>query len=166
MSTSTVFRIETGRSRPQPGNVRALLDLYRVTGSERDGLIQLAREARQPGWWHSCGFIRQARESGRIWYEIGQALDLLWRAVASKESVADEAYDYALRYERITVAKPAYTWTCQSCEQIITDHGPWPLQPEQQEEGHAADCPRWTDRRSLAPSQPCSAQSAGQVRRP
>ncbi len=52
-STSTIFRIETGRSRPQPGNVRVLLDLYGVTGSERDGLIRLAREARQPGWWHS-----------------------------------------------------------------------------------------------------------------
>lgn len=52
-STSTVFRIETGRTRPQPGNVRTLLDLYGVTGPERDGLIQLAREARQPGWWHS-----------------------------------------------------------------------------------------------------------------
>jgi transcriptional regulator with XRE-family HTH domain len=52
-STSTLFRIETGRSRPQPGNVRALLELYGVTGAERDGLIQLAREARQPGWWHS-----------------------------------------------------------------------------------------------------------------
>jgi transcriptional regulator with XRE-family HTH domain len=52
-STSTIFRIETGRSRPQPGNVRALLDLYGVPGPERDGLIQLARDARQPGWWHS-----------------------------------------------------------------------------------------------------------------
>ena len=52
-STSTVFRIETGRSRPQPGNVRTLLELYGVTGAERDGLIQLTREARQPGWWHS-----------------------------------------------------------------------------------------------------------------
>jgi transcriptional regulator with XRE-family HTH domain len=52
-STSTLFRIETGRSRPQPGNVRTLLELYGVTGAERDGLIQLTREARQPGWWHS-----------------------------------------------------------------------------------------------------------------
>ena len=52
-STSTIFRIETGRSRPQPGNVRTLLELYGVTGPERDGLIQLTREARQPGWWHS-----------------------------------------------------------------------------------------------------------------
>lgn len=24
-----------------------------MTGAERDGLIQLTREARQPGWWHS-----------------------------------------------------------------------------------------------------------------
>jgi transcriptional regulator with XRE-family HTH domain len=52
-STSTIFRIETGRSRPQPGNVKVLLELYGVTGPERDGLIRLAREARQPGWWHS-----------------------------------------------------------------------------------------------------------------
>ena len=52
-STSTLFRIETGRSRPQPANVRILLELYGVTGTERDGLIQLTREARQPGWWHS-----------------------------------------------------------------------------------------------------------------
>jgi len=48
-STSTLFRIETGRSRPQPGNVRTLLKLYGVTGAERDGLIQLTREACQPG---------------------------------------------------------------------------------------------------------------------
>ena len=34
-STSTLFRIETGRSRPQPGNVRTLLELYGVTGAER-----------------------------------------------------------------------------------------------------------------------------------
>lgn len=52
-STSTLFRIETGRSRPQPGNVRTLLELYGVTGPERDGLIKLTRDARQPGWWHS-----------------------------------------------------------------------------------------------------------------
>lgn len=52
-STSTIFRIETGRSRPQPGNVKVLLDLYGVSGPERDGLIQLTRDARRPGWWHS-----------------------------------------------------------------------------------------------------------------
>lgn len=52
-SASTLFRVETGRSRPQPGNVRVLLELYGVTGPERAGLIQLARDARKPGWWQS-----------------------------------------------------------------------------------------------------------------
>ncbi|GAA0360400.1 helix-turn-helix transcriptional regulator [Actinoallomurus spadix] len=33
--------------------MRALLELYGIVGAEREGLLQLAREARQPGWWHS-----------------------------------------------------------------------------------------------------------------
>lgn len=52
-SGSTLFRIETGRSKPQPRSVRELLELYGVANAEKDGLIQLARDARQPGWWHS-----------------------------------------------------------------------------------------------------------------
>ncbi|MER6817694.1 helix-turn-helix transcriptional regulator [Spirillospora sp. NPDC000708] len=52
-SSSTLFRIETGRTKPQPRSVRELLDLYGVSEAEKEGLIQLAREARQPGWWHS-----------------------------------------------------------------------------------------------------------------
>ena len=47
-STSTIFRIETGRSRP-PGNVRTLLELYGVTGTEvmRGQLRYLADSAQQ-----------------------------------------------------------------------------------------------------------------------
>src|SRR4029453_9872261 len=52
-ATSTLFRIETGRGRPPPGKVRTLLGLAGGPGAERDGLIPPAREARQPGWWHS-----------------------------------------------------------------------------------------------------------------
>ncbi|TDC86892.1 XRE family transcriptional regulator [Actinomadura sp. 7K507] len=52
-SSSTLFRIETGRTKPQPRSVRELLGLYEVSGAEKEGLVQLAREARQPGWWHS-----------------------------------------------------------------------------------------------------------------
>jgi len=89
--------------------------------------------------------IRRARETDRSWYEIGQALDLLWKAVVSKESVADEAYDYATRFDRVSAAKPRYVWTCQACQRDVTDHGPWPELPKR-EEGHASDCPRWTER--------------------
>jgi len=72
-STSTIFRIETGRSRPQPGNVRVLLELYGVTGPERDGLIQLARESRQPGWWHSFRDVLPSPYEVYIGLESGAA---------------------------------------------------------------------------------------------
>ncbi len=92
---------------------------------------------------HQPSYIRDARASGRNWYEIGMALDLLWQAVVSKESVADEAYDYTLRLHNVGSTREPYTWTCNSCRQTITDHGPRPQLPKQ-EEGHADNCPRWT----------------------
>ena len=38
---------------PTAGDIGTLLELYGVTGPERDGLVQLTQDARQPGWWHS-----------------------------------------------------------------------------------------------------------------
>jgi hypothetical protein len=87
-------------------------------------------------------YIRLAREAGRSWYEIGEALDLHWAAVASKESIADEAYDYALRYQPGT-GRRTFSWMCPACQQQVTDNGPWPDPPER-EDGHAADCARRT----------------------
>jgi transcriptional regulator with XRE-family HTH domain len=52
-STSKISRIETGRVSVSPRDVRDLLDLYGVSGLERDSLVQLARESRQKGWWHA-----------------------------------------------------------------------------------------------------------------
>ncbi|GAA4206516.1 helix-turn-helix transcriptional regulator [Streptosporangium oxazolinicum] len=49
---TTVWRYETGISRPRPSDVSALTDVYGVTGEARDSLIQMAVEARRRGWWH------------------------------------------------------------------------------------------------------------------
>jgi len=87
-------------------------------------------------------YIGLAREAGRSWHEIGEALDLHWAAAANKESTADEAYDYALRYQPGT-GRRTFTWICPACQRQITDNGPWPDLPEQ-ETGHAADCARRT----------------------
>jgi transcriptional regulator with XRE-family HTH domain len=49
-----VFRIETGRTGPHPNDVRVMLDVYGVTDREqREALVQLAKDARQRGWWYS-----------------------------------------------------------------------------------------------------------------
>jgi transcriptional regulator with XRE-family HTH domain len=50
-SRATISRLETGQTRPRHGDVADLLDLYGITGPERDALISLARQAKQRGWW-------------------------------------------------------------------------------------------------------------------
>jgi len=53
VSASKISRIETGRVLVSPRDVRDLLEIYRVPADQRDDLIQLARDARQKGWWHA-----------------------------------------------------------------------------------------------------------------
>jgi transcriptional regulator with XRE-family HTH domain len=53
VSASKISRIETGRVLVSPRDVRDLLQIYGVPDDQRDGLIQLARDARQKGWWHA-----------------------------------------------------------------------------------------------------------------
>ncbi|MCT9929002.1 helix-turn-helix domain-containing protein [Planotetraspora sp. A-T 1434] len=57
VASSTVYRIETGHTRPQGRTMRDLLDLYGVGGSERTALLELAREAARRGWWHAFGDV-------------------------------------------------------------------------------------------------------------
>jgi transcriptional regulator with XRE-family HTH domain len=50
-SQSKVSRIETGQVSATPRDVRDMLALYRVPEAQREAMVQIAREARQPGWW-------------------------------------------------------------------------------------------------------------------
>ena len=50
-SQSKVSRIETGQVSATPRDVRDMLALYRVSDARREAMVQIAREARQPGWW-------------------------------------------------------------------------------------------------------------------
>jgi len=53
-TVSKIGDIETGRSGVKPAELEKLLDLYRVTGEDRDELIETARESRS----------RRKREAG------------------------------------------------------------------------------------------------------
>lgn len=50
-SPAKVSRLETGAVKVGVQDLRALLELYDVTGSERDGLFALVRQSRTRGWW-------------------------------------------------------------------------------------------------------------------
>ncbi len=52
-SVSKLWRVETARSRAHHGDVADIVDIYEVSGEQREALIRLAREARRRGWWHS-----------------------------------------------------------------------------------------------------------------
>lgn len=54
-SASKISRIETGRVSVSARDVRDLLMIYGVPETQREGLIQLARESRQKGWWQGYG---------------------------------------------------------------------------------------------------------------
>jgi transcriptional regulator with XRE-family HTH domain len=51
-STSKVSRIETGHTSVTPTDVQNILDIYGVNDRIKAELVQIAREARQKGWWH------------------------------------------------------------------------------------------------------------------
>ena len=51
-SPSKVSRIETGHTSATPRDVQSMLDVYGINGMESESLVQIAREARQKGWWH------------------------------------------------------------------------------------------------------------------
>lgn len=74
-SASKISRIETGRQLVSPRDVRDLLGIYGVTGDQWDALIQLAREARQKGWWqgyehsvepHMATYLAMVSEASQI----------------------------------------------------------------------------------------------------
>jgi transcriptional regulator with XRE-family HTH domain len=55
LGPSNLSRWETGERSIRPTDLRFLLDIYEITGEEREGLLALARQARERGWWHTYG---------------------------------------------------------------------------------------------------------------
>jgi transcriptional regulator with XRE-family HTH domain len=51
-SSSKVSRIETGHTGAALRDVHDILDIYGVRETVREELVQIAREAKQKGWWH------------------------------------------------------------------------------------------------------------------
>jgi transcriptional regulator with XRE-family HTH domain len=56
-SASKVSRIETGQTGASATDVRSMLSLYGVGDQSVDELVQVAREARQRGWWLRYGHV-------------------------------------------------------------------------------------------------------------
>ncbi|WP_329083568.1 helix-turn-helix domain-containing protein [Streptosporangium sp. NBC_01469] len=52
MSRATISRLETGKTaRPRPRDIRDILKLYKVGDLQQEAVMDLARGARERGWW-------------------------------------------------------------------------------------------------------------------
>jgi transcriptional regulator with XRE-family HTH domain len=56
-SASKISRIESGQTGVSPRDVRDLLRIYGAPEDQRESLIELAREARQKGWWQAYSSV-------------------------------------------------------------------------------------------------------------
>jgi hypothetical protein len=90
-------------------------------------------------------YIRQAREAGHGWDQIGQALGVAPNADADQTgTVAEAAYTYAAGSPHTDTAARygrSFAWTCRSCDQAISDRG-LIAGPADDEPGHADGCLR------------------------
>ena len=122
------------------GSDRTVRDLEPLAGARAARDIELgARHAARE-------YIRQAREAGHSWDQIGHALQVNPNADADQtgQTVAEAAYTYAagspyadaaVRYGR------SFVWRCRSCDQAISDRG-LIAGPADNEIGHADNCDR------------------------
>jgi len=93
-----VTRIETGQwTRLNPRDVRDLLDIYGVDDpGQREALVQLARESRQKGWWHSYGDVLPSEYSHFIGLEAEAASLRTYQQVLVPGLLQTEGYARAV----------------------------------------------------------------------
>jgi transcriptional regulator with XRE-family HTH domain len=70
-SAGKISRIETGAVGAQATDVRAMLDLYGISGTHRDALADLVRLARRRAWWHEYADVVPADSSRFFGLEDG-----------------------------------------------------------------------------------------------
>lgn len=92
-------------------------------------------------------YAKAARAAGRSWDEIGEALELPDYDFESRGAVAFrwlvEGCEPDPEPEGLpSLRTPCLWWRCGTCDQQVTDRGPFESHPDDNEFGHAAGCAR------------------------
>jgi hypothetical protein len=93
--------------------------------------------------------IDRARGAGHTWAELAGALGLTRDAEEAGIPDGEAAFCWATtgridgdRPNPIWGYEPRRSWRCASCEERVSDHGPFAGHPDEEETGHAAGCAR------------------------
>lgn len=114
----------SGPSVPEPEPLAALAAARSLERAARDAWRQHAKAA---------------REDGRTWADIGEALGYADDPQPGMTSVAEHAFA-ALASD--LGRGPSFGWTCPACLQTVLDYGPEMGHAEDAERGHAEGCAR------------------------
>ena len=78
-SPSKISRFEQGRESLPLEEVEKLLDFYGVSGSKRDRLLSLARDAQERGWWEDYAAALPEEYQEFIGLEAEAASEVQWQ---------------------------------------------------------------------------------------
>ncbi len=107
--------------------------------------LRAAREIELGARHTARNYLRDAREAGHSWLQIGSALGLTPGGDADQagETVAEAAYTYAAGQPDPDAPwrHRSFVWRCGSCQGVISDQGLC-NGPADDERGHADNCAR------------------------
>lgn len=109
--------------------------------------VRAALLARNVAMTQMRAFAEQARGAGRSWDDVAEALGI--ESAEGDEPRDEQAYLLLIQGRSLSgddapswLHRPAAHWTCTSCGQRITDHGPSESHPDDVEQGHTRACRR------------------------
>jgi len=131
--STTISKIETGDRVGPLSVIKLMLQLYGIEGAQSEQLLQLAAQAREPGWWADYGddviphwfteYLGLESAANEVWtFQQGYVPGLLQtrhyteavtaaiNATGPSESANEFARVRATRQERLTGPQPLHLW--------------------------------------------------------
>jgi hypothetical protein len=144
-SSSVLYLAQLGgadiRERPVwPGAISTMRYAEPLAG------IRAAQTVRSAADRVTDDYVRHARAEGTAWCHIGEALELAENSQLTSHDLAIAAYEQLTGARDLPAFQtPVFHYTCQACQQPISDRGPYESHPLDNEHGHTEDCPRPTE---------------------
>jgi uncharacterized protein DUF5753/helix-turn-helix protein len=113
-SSMKSYRIETARVTVSPGDVLQLAKLYHLSDADTDGLVELARQAKRPGWWK--GMAQSLPEGFSVHLELESAA----RAIRTYEAQFVPGLWQTEDYARAVLSARSLTSTPEQIERQVT----------------------------------------------
>jgi transcriptional regulator with XRE-family HTH domain len=115
-SPGKISQMETGRVSITVPDTKAMLELYGVNGHQRETLVELARAARQRGWWAPFSEVMHPWLERYVGMETETSGQLIYQAHYVPGLLQTEAYHRTLR------ARDLRSWSELELERLIALH--------------------------------------------